>query len=81
MAIRFYNTLTRTVQDFTPLREGKVGMYNCGPTVYNYATIGNFRAFMLADLLHRYLKLKGFEVTQVMNLTDVGHMTTDADEG
>ena len=81
MAIRFYNTLTRTVQDFTPLREGKVGMYNCGPTVYNYATIGNFRAFMLADLLHRYLKFKGFEVTQVMNLTDVGHMTTDADEG
>ena len=81
MALRFYNTLTRTVQDFTPLKDRKVGMYNCGPTVYNYATIGNFRAFMLADLLHRYLKFKGFQVTQVMNLTDVGHMTTDADEG
>ena len=81
MALQFYNTLTRTKQEVKPVRPGKVGMYHCGPTVYNFATIGNFRAFMLADLLRRYLEYKGFEVTQVMNLTDVGHMTTDADEG
>ena len=81
MTLQFYNTLTRTQQDFKPLRDRKVTMYNCGPTVYNYATIGNFRAFLLADLLRRHLEYKGYEVTQVMNLTDVGHMTTDADEG
>jgi len=81
MALQFYNTLTKDKQQFEPLRDAKVHMYNCGPTVYNYATIGNFRAFMLADLLRRYLGYRGFTVTQVMNLTDVGHMTTDADEG
>ena len=81
MALQFYNTLTKTKQEFTPLQEGKVMMYNCGPTVYNYATIGNFRSFLLADVLRRYLEYKGYEVKQIMNLTDVGHMTTDADEG
>ncbi|HUS57785.1 MAG TPA: cysteine--tRNA ligase [Planctomycetota bacterium] len=81
MALLFHNTLTKNKQEFQPLHDGKVLMYNCGPTVYNYATIGNFRAFMLADLLRRYLEYRGFQVTQVMNLTDVGHMTTDADEG
>jgi len=81
VALQFYNTLTKTKQEFTPLQEGKVMMYNCGPTVYNYATIGNFRSFLLADVLRRYLEYKGYEVKQIMNLTDVGHMTTDADEG
>jgi len=81
VALQFYNTLTRTKQEFTPLQERKVMMYNCGPTVYNYATIGNFRSFLLADVLRRYLEHKGYEVKQIMNLTDVGHMTTDADEG
>jgi len=79
--VQLYNTLTRTKQEFEPLVDRQVRMYNCGPTVYNFATIGNFRAFMLADLLRRYCEYKGLEVTQVMNLTDVGHMTSDADEG
>ncbi len=71
MALQFYNTMSRRKEDFKPLHEGKVGIYNCGPTVYNYPHIGNLRAFMFADLLKRYLKFKGFNVTQVMNLTDV----------
>jgi len=79
--LRLHNTRVKSKQDFVPLAEGKAKMYHCGPTVYNYATIGNFRSFMLADLLRRYFEYKGFEVTQVMNLTDVGHMTSDADEG
>ncbi len=71
MALRFYNTMTRKKEIFTPIRSGKVGMYNCGPTVYNYGHIGNFRAYIFEDLLKRYLKFKGYEVTQVMNITDV----------
>lgn len=69
--LRFYNTLTRQKEDFQPLRPGKVRMYTCGPTVYNYAHIGNYRAYMFEDLLRRYLKYRGYEVTQVMNLTDI----------
>ncbi len=79
--LRIYNTLTNKKEEFEPLRPGEVGIYNCGPTVYNFATIGNFRAFIFADLLRRYLEYKGYRVTQVMNITDVGHMTSDADEG
>ncbi|MEA3391548.1 MAG: cysteine--tRNA ligase [Candidatus Marinimicrobia bacterium] len=71
MALKFYNTMSRKKEIFTPLKPGKVGMYNCGPTVYHFAHIGNFRAYMFEDLLKRYLKFKGYEVTQVMNLTDV----------
>ena len=81
MAIQLYNTLTNRKEEFTPLEAGKVRMYNCGPTVYMYAHIGNFRAFILADLLRRYFDYKGLEVVQVMNITDVGHLTSDADEG
>ena len=81
MAIQLYNTLTNRKEEFTPLEAGKIRMYNCGPTVYMYAHIGNFRAFMLADLLRRYFEYKGLEVEQVMNITDVGHLTGDADEG
>lgn len=69
--LRFYNTLTRQKEDFQPLQPGKVRMYTCGPTVYNYAHIGNFRAYTFEDLLRRYLKYRGYEVTQVMNLTDI----------
>jgi cysteinyl-tRNA synthetase len=69
--LRFYNTLTRRKEDFKPIQAGKVRMYTCGPTVYNYAHIGNYRAYMFEDLLRRYLKYKDYEVTQVMNLTDV----------
>ena len=70
MALVFKNTLTRTLDEFVPIEPGKVRMYTCGPTVYNFAHIGNFRAYIFEDLLRRYLKFKGFEVTQVMNLTD-----------
>ena len=71
MALKFYNTMSRKKEIFTPIEAGKVRIYNCGPTVYNFPHIGNLRAFMFADLLRRYLKFKGYEVAQVMNLTDV----------
>jgi cysteinyl-tRNA synthetase len=69
--LRFYNTLTRQKDDFQPLQPGKVRLYTCGPTVYNYPHIGNYRAYIFEDLLRRYLKYRGCEVTQVMNLTDI----------
>jgi cysteinyl-tRNA synthetase len=69
--LRFYNTMTRQKEDFHPIETGKVGMYTCGPTVWNYAHIGNFRAYMFEDLLRRYLKYQNYDVTQIMNLTDV----------
>jgi len=81
MTLALYNTLTNRKEEFVPLAPGKVKMYNCGPTVYMYAHIGNFRSFMLADLLRRYFEHKGCEVEQIMNITDVGHLTSDADEG
>jgi cysteinyl-tRNA synthetase len=70
-----FNTLTRRKEKFTPLEEGKVGMYTCGPTVYDYAHIGNFRAFLFEDLLKRWLEYRGYKVTHVMNLTDVDDKT------
>ena len=69
--LQFYNTLSRKKEAFVPIDEGKVRMYTCGPTVYSYAHIGNFRAYIFEDLLRRFLKYKGYEVTQVMNITDV----------
>ncbi|MCC6681435.1 MAG: cysteine--tRNA ligase [Phycisphaeraceae bacterium] len=75
--LRFHNTLTGRVEPFQPIEPGKVSMYNCGPTVYDFAHIGNFRAFLMADLLRRTLELSGLKVHQVMNITDVGHMTQD----
>jgi cysteinyl-tRNA synthetase len=69
--LQLYNTLTRQKEEFKPIQPGKVAMYTCGPTVYNYAHIGNFRAYMFEDLLRRYLKYRDYDVTQVMNLTDV----------
>ncbi|MEA1979369.1 MAG: cysteine--tRNA ligase [candidate division Zixibacteria bacterium] len=75
MALRFKNSFTRREEEFKPIESGKVGMYTCGPTVYNFAHIGNFRAYMFEDLLRRYLKYKGYEVTQVMNLTDIDDKT------
>jgi cysteinyl-tRNA synthetase len=73
--IRLFNTLTRRKEKFTPIEEGKVRMYTCGPTVYDYAHIGNFRAFLFEDLLKRWLEHRGFKVTHVMNLTDVDDKT------
>jgi cysteinyl-tRNA synthetase len=75
MALKFKNSLTRVKEEFKPIEEGRVRMYTCGPTVYNYAHIGNFRAYVFEDLLRRYLKYKGYEVVQVMNLTDVDDKT------
>ena len=80
MTIRLFNTLTLTVEPFTPREPGKVRMYNCGPTVYSSPHIGNFRSFLLADLLRRVLVDQGYVVTQVMNVTDVGHMTGDDED-
>ena len=73
--IKFFNTLTRKKEIFKPLEDGKVKMYTCGPTVYDYAHIGNFRAFLFEDLLKRWLVNRGFKVTHVMNLTDVDDKT------
>ena len=72
---RVHNTLTRQLEEFRPLEAGHARMYTCGPTVYNFAHIGNFRAYVFEDLLRRWLKFKGFRVTQVMNLTDVDDKT------
>lgn len=69
--LRFFNTLSRQIEDFHPLEEGKVRMYICGPTVWNFAHIGNFRTFVFGDVLRRYLKFKGYDVTHVFNLTDI----------
>jgi cysteinyl-tRNA synthetase len=71
MALRFSNTLTHEVEEFVPLRDNTVRMYTCGPTVYNYAHIGNFRAFTFYDILRRWLRLRGFRLDHVMNITDV----------
>ena len=81
MVLKFYNTLTKQIEEFKPLVEGKVGMYNCGPTVYNYAHIGNLRAYIFADILKRTLTHAGYEVTQVINVTDIGHLSSDNDDG
>jgi len=80
MPLRLYNTLTRTQEEFTPLDPAGrlVRFYTCGPTVYDYAHVGNFRAFLNADVLRRTLEYLGYEVRHVMNITDVGHMTDDA---
>ena len=81
MPIKLYNTLTRRVDEFVPLEAGKVRLYTCGLTVYNYAHIGNLRTYVFEDVLKRALLAWGYEVRHVMNITDVGHLTSDADEG
>ena len=78
MSLRFYNTLGREVEEFESLEPGIVRMYTCGPTVYDRAHIGNFRAFVWEDLLRRYLEWKGWQVVQVMNITDVDDRTIRA---
>lgn len=79
--IILFDTYTRRKREFIPLVPGNVGMYTCGPTVYDYPHIGNLRAYFFADILRRVLEYNGFTVKQVMNITDVGHLTSDADEG
>jgi len=79
--LKLYNTLTRKKENFKPLKDNEVRMYVCGPTVYYFAHIGNFRAYVFADTLRRVLKMNNFKIKHVMNLTDVGHLTSDEDEG
>ena len=77
----FYNTLTRKVELFVPNEDGKAAMYTCGPTVYHYAHIGNLRSYIVEDLLEKTLRYVGYDVKRVMNITDVGHLSSDADTG
>ncbi len=79
--MKLFNTMTRKVEEFVPIRENRVSMYCCGPTVYNYAHIGNLRTFIFEDILKRTLQYDGYRVTHVMNITDVGHLTGDGDDG
>ena len=79
--LKLFNSLTREIETFTPVHEGEARVYTCGPTVYNYPHIGNMRAYVFADLLGRTLSWKGYKLTHVINITDVGHLTDDADAG
>ena len=81
MELRFYNTLSRKKEIFVPIRPNFVGMYTCGPTVYKPATIGNLRAYVFMDELRRVLEYSGYKVKSVMNITDVGHLVSDGDDG
>lgn len=79
--VYFFNTLTRKVEQFIPNVDGKVAMYTCGPTVYHFAHIGNLRSYIMEDILEKTLRYVGYYVKRVMNITDVGHLTSDADTG
>lgn len=79
--VYFFNTLTRKVEQFIPNVDGKVAMYTCGPTVYHFAHIGNLRSYIMEDILEKTLRYVGYDVKRVMNITDVGHLTSDADTG
>ena len=81
MGLQLYNSLTRRKEEFKPLEEGKVGMYVCGPTVYGHAHLGHAKSYVSFDILLRYLRYLGYTVTYVQTITDVGHLTDDADEG
>lgn len=79
--MNIYNTLTHKIEKFVPNEPGKVSMYTCGPTVYHYAHIGNLRSYIMEDVLEKYLRYDGYDVKRVMNITDVGHLTSDGDTG
>ena len=81
MALKLYNSLTRSKDDFIPLKEGRVGIYVCGPTVYGHAHLGHAKSYVSFDILVRYLRYLGYDVTYIQNITDVGHLTDDADAG
>ena len=79
--LSLFNSLTRKIEPFSPVHPGEARVYTCGPTVYNYPHIGNMRAYVFADTLGRVLSFKGYKLTHVINITDVGHLTDDADAG
>jgi cysteinyl-tRNA synthetase len=79
--VKIFNTLTRKVETFVPNEDGKVKMYTCGPTVYHFAHIGNLRSYIMEDVLEKTLRYAGYDVKRVMNITDVGHLSSDADTG
>lgn len=79
--LNLYNTATRKKEEFKPFEEGKVSMYTCGPTVYHFAHIGNLRTYIMEDVLEKYLRYSGYDVKRIMNITDVGHLSSDADTG
>ncbi len=79
--MKLFNTLTKNVEEFVPNVEGKVNMYTCGPTVYHFAHIGNLRSYIMEDVLEKILRYADYDVKRVMNITDVGHLSSDADEG
>src|SRR6478752_6294307 len=80
--LALYDNYTRTLREFVPLtKDAPVGIYTCGPTVYDYQHIGNFRTFLFEDVLKRVLRWNGYRLNHVMNITDVGHLTSDADTG
>ena len=81
MGLKIYNSLTREKEKFIPINKNYVEIYSCGPTVYSYAHIGNFRTYIFMDSLRRVLKYNGYKLKHVMNITDVGHLESDADEG
>jgi len=81
MTLKLYDTYARSLREFEPIESGKAGLYCCGPTVYNFAHIGNLRTYVFEDVLRRVLEVNGFEVKHVVNITDVGHLVSDADEG
>ena len=79
--LKLYNSLTKKYEEFVPFDSNKVNMYSCGPTVYYYPHIGNMRAYIFMDTLRRVIKYNGYNILGVMNVTDVGHLTDDADNG
>jgi cysteinyl-tRNA synthetase len=81
LPLKLFNSLTRSLEEFVPVHPGEARVYSCGPTVYNYQHIGNMRAYVFADTLGRTLKFKGYDLRHIINITDVGHLTSDADDG
>ena len=79
--MKLYNSATRTKEEFIPRDPADVKMYTCGPTVYHFAHIGNLRSYIMEDVLEKYLRYSGYGLTRVMNITDVGHLSSDADTG
>ena len=79
--LKIYNTLTRKKEAFKPMKNKKVGLYSCGPTVYSYQHIGNLRSYIFVDILKRVLTYNDYDIKHIMNVTDVGHLTSDADTG